>query len=295
MVSAEAYSPGHITAFFEIDTNSPHLHKKGSKGVGICTKKGAIAETIIQPARTQKIEIFINDRKEPAEVTEAAVKYLLNKEKYKVKINIKSELPVSQGCGMSAAGTLSTTIAISSLLGYTYNDALLASHRAEIELRGGLGDVIGESIGGVTVLLEGGLPVHNSYKKLLFSGDIVLCTLGDPIKTKNILSSRSMKNKINKWGKYAMTEFSKKMDMESLFREAKEFSSRINMMDKHMEAAINAVWKNGGMASVAMIGRSVFAYGKTSKIVDILSQYGDVKVTKIAQYGANLTSSITKS
>jgi pantoate kinase len=288
MPSAEAYSPGHISAFFEIDTNSPHIDRKGSKGAGICTKKGANAEVIVTPSRRQSISVEVNGKNDNNEVTVRALKLLAKDMKYKIKANIKTELPISQGCGMSAAGTLSSAIALSSCLGLTYKEAVNASHTAEIELRGGLGDVAAECIGGIDIRYDPGIPQHIHYDKILESGEIVLCVIGPPVKTKEILDSNSKRVMFNKYGHTAMENISKEATLEGIFKYGKEFSLNTKLPTRLMKEAIDVIWEHGGMASLAMIGNTIYAYGKTSKLVDILEPYGDVIVTKISQQGAHL-------
>jgi len=97
-MKAIAFSPAHVTGFFEIcyDENDKET---GSRGAGICISLGSYAEAEIYGGGDINIEGNIGK----GEVTKEALENLGVKG---LKIRIKNELPFSQGFGISASSTL---------------------------------------------------------------------------------------------------------------------------------------------------------------------------------------------
>ena len=91
----EAFSPGHITAFF-VGHEDPDPMRKGSRGAGLCTALGVHTTVRARTARAQSIEVFLNDAIDPAPTTRAAVRRILRDAAYEVEVLSRVELPVSQ-------------------------------------------------------------------------------------------------------------------------------------------------------------------------------------------------------
>jgi pantoate kinase len=76
-MKAVAFSPGHISGFFEPVYHPEDMSRTGSRGAGISISLGAISEVTIESSTKQIFDIYINDRKSSAPVTSLAIKYLL--------------------------------------------------------------------------------------------------------------------------------------------------------------------------------------------------------------------------
>ena len=80
-MKASAFSPGHITGFFLIKDKNEDISKKGSLGAGFCLSKGAVTTVNIEKSGKQKIDVFLNNKKSRAEVTQFVVKKIIGEKK----------------------------------------------------------------------------------------------------------------------------------------------------------------------------------------------------------------------
>src|SRR5437899_1415009 len=135
MVSeSEAFCPGHVTAFFEV-VEDPDPRKKGSRGAGLCLSLGVRTVARVREAPRTSIDILVNGRRQKADVTQAVADKILRNGSFEVKILSESPLPVSQGFGVSAAGALSTALALDDALerGTPREELVTIAHEADVE------------------------------------------------------------------------------------------------------------------------------------------------------------------
>jgi pantoate kinase len=150
------FAPGHVSAFFEPVYFQQDMDRSGSCGAGINISLGAISQVAIQPALHQIVTVHINGKPSSAPVTKSALNFLIGTSPLSITVNTVVDLPVSQGFGMSAAGALSTTLALADLLNLPRENAIKAAHYAEVQLHTGLGDVIASSFGGIEIRRKAG-------------------------------------------------------------------------------------------------------------------------------------------
>src|SRR5512137_1733056 len=155
-MDAEAFSPGHVTGFFEI-RYTEDLLSSGSRGAGLCLALGAKSTVRARKSGRTSIEVTIDGRRSQAAVTRAALLHLLQHEMYQVEVTTQLDLPQSQGFGMSAAGALSASLALAEILGRGRHEAFEAAHMAEVSQRTGLGDVSAIHKAGITIRTRPGL------------------------------------------------------------------------------------------------------------------------------------------
>src|SRR5512137_136604 len=103
MKKAKAFSPGHITGFFEICRADDQL-STGSRGAGLCLSLGATTDVSIASSDRRSISVSINGRESGTAVTKDAMRRLIGNRQLHATVSTRLELPVSQGFGMSAAG-----------------------------------------------------------------------------------------------------------------------------------------------------------------------------------------------
>jgi len=151
MVSeGEAFCPGHATAFFEVHED-PDPRAKGSRGAGLSITLGVHTLARVREAARRSVDIFVNERRQKAEVTRRVVDKLAGSRSMEIKILSETPLPVSQGFGVSAAAALSTALALNEALGQglSREELVAIAHETEVECRTGLGDVVPASLGGM--------------------------------------------------------------------------------------------------------------------------------------------------
>jgi len=282
-----AFAPGHISAFFEPVYVEPDLERSGSRGAGISLSLGAISQVTIQPASHRTITVFINGKSSNAPVTTSAVNHLVSDTPLRVTVNTTLDLPISQGFGMSAAGALSTTLALAEILNLPNHNAIQAAHYAEVQSHTGLGDVIASSFGGIEIRRKAGLPPWGMLEHIPGKYDIVLCVIGKKIETKKILADSTKLQQIASYGRYCTKKLLEKPSLENLFSLGLQFTRKINLADEIVLQAIEKA-NTKGMASMCMLGNSVFAVGDTKALCAILSAYGTVFCCTIDERGARI-------
>ena len=286
-MKAVAFAPGHISCFFEPVYHNEDIFRTGSRGAGINLSLGTVSEIIVENSDVQNIEVYINNKPSSAPVTNMALKYLIGDNPLHVTVKTKQDLPSGQGFGMSAAGALSSTLALTKITNITMSDAMKASHYAEVKQRTGLGDVIASCFGGIEIRKSAGLPPWGLIEHISGDFDLVLCVVGKKIDTKKVLLDKSKTEKITEYGRYCTKKLLENPSIENLFYLSQVFTRKTGLADKTVIEAINST-KQYGFASMCMLGNSVFAIGKTNQLSSVLSKFGKVYVCNIDQAGARV-------
>ena len=289
-MKATAFAPGHISGFFEPVYHQEDIGRTGSRGAGINIMFGATSEVTIGNSSKQVFEIYINGKKTNAPVTNLALKLLMGRNPLHVVVKTKLDLPVGQGFGMSAAGALSATYALSKIIGFSnFYEAIKVSHYAEVQMKAGLGDVMASSFGGIEIRKTPGLPPWGIIEHIPGKPEIVLCIIGKKIDTKKVLSDSRLNTKIVEYGKYCTKKILENPSLENLLYLSQVFTNKTGLASKRVKEAIFAANKFG-TASMCMLGNSVFAIGKTNDLCKILSSYGKIFVCRVDEYGARALS-----
>jgi len=286
-MEAAAFVPGHISAFFEPVIDTQNLDRTGSRGAGLSLTLGAKSTVRLKPSKTQHIDVILNGKASAAPVTKLACKHLLGDSLYTVCITTDYVLPVSQGFGMSAAGAFSTALALARLLRQPQQEALRAAHYAEVQLHTGLGDVVASSFGGIEIRREPGLPPWGMLEHIPGNYEIVVCVIGEKIKTKDVLSDPVKLKRIASVGKRCTQQLLEHPSMENMFRLGQRFAKDTGLTSQQVQEAIDAA-SSFGLASMCMLGNSVFAVGNTLMLKKTLEVFGNVWVCEIDSGGARL-------
>jgi len=271
----KAFAPAHITGFFYVHEDDDPL-RMGSCGCGF-TLDGGVYTTVWPSGAT---EVYLDGRPSDASTTRTAIRMLADRP---VHVESEQDFPVGGGFGISGAGAFSAALALNQALGLgkTYNELSYIAHRAEVENRTGLGDVAGMSLGGVVIRLMPGTPF--TLDRIPIAPLEIYCVHFGPISTKSVLSDPKEKAVINEAGKRCLKELLKKPTFESFMRLSREFSVNTGLISDKALDAVEAVEAFGGMASMAMLGDTVF-----STTPEGLSGFGEVIKGKIGMEGAHL-------
>ena len=275
---ARAFAPAHISGIFVINLKKD-ARISGSTGCGICLEDGVTTKVGV----AKKTSVLINGAAAEAPTTLAVLKLLTSKP---VLVETTLELPVGAGFGASGAGALSTALALNEALSLnlTLSELAQAAHVAEVRNRTGLGDVTGQTFGGVVIRKKAGAPFSGNIDKIPCSeGKISWVSFGR-ISTKSVLSDEAKKKSINRAGKTGLKELLKKPTLGNFFRQSCKFAKGIELMSPRVKDAIEAVEAKGGLASQAMLGDTVFAINDNGA----LSEFGKVNRSRISSAGAHL-------
>jgi pantoate kinase len=263
-MEGEAFVPGHITGFFEIYLEEDDPLKCGSRGAGFCISKGA--STHIELTRAEKQSVIIKFNGEfapPASTSRRVVDLILGSEPYEVIIDTSTELPISQGLGLSGAGALGTAIALDDALDLNNSpDKLVGyAHMAEVESRTGLGDVIAQSRGGLEMRNRPGAPPHGLLKVRRWEEEVLIVVFEPPLSTKHILTSPAYQVIINKLASRMLEEFEAGLTPELFVKLAREFTEQSDLTSEVLLKALKQVPEGFG-AGMAMLGNSLFITGE---------------------------------
>jgi len=267
-----AFAPGHITGFFVVCDDEDPL-RMGSCGAGLSLDDGVYTEV----STSDRTRIILNGVESEATTTKTLVNLLTDQP---VQVNSRLSVPIGGGLGASAAGAMSTALALNSLLGLnkTFNELGYAAHVAEVTNRTGLGDVSGMSNGGVEIRLRPGVPF--AVDRIPAAPAYIYYVHFGPVSTKGVLSDETEKKRINLAGELCLKSLLKKPTFEEFMRLSRHFAVDTGLISDRALHAVEAAEAAGGLASMAMLGDTVF-----STVPDGLKEFGAVKRSRINMTG----------
>lgn len=280
---AQAFSPGHITGFFEVShARERNPLYRGSKGAGFSVDAGITTAVYVYENSRVGSTILINGNEaEPkeAEVSQWVVdQYLKAADRpYFIKIEHNIGIPVGFGLGSSGAAALSLSYALNKALGsrLTRQEAAQVAHKAEIACRTGLGTVIAEYSGGFEMRLKEGAPGVGEVDAvpLARSKAVILCMA--PISTKSFLAGRM--DEINGMGGKMLRRLSESRDVDEFLEMSFAFAQTLGLTDGVCRGPIEALAAKGFKSSVALFGHTVFTIvpeGRAGEAAKALAGFG---------------------
>ncbi|MEM2105575.1 MAG: GHMP kinase [Candidatus Bathyarchaeia archaeon] len=305
--SAEAFSPAGISSFFEICDREKNgnpisdLEKVGSRGGGFGIQKGVTTYVNISEAERNNVQVFINEKIAPeAETTKTVVKALLDKvdRAYNVVVKHKVEIPIGAGFGSSAAGALTTALALSKALGLnlTYNQLGRIAHVAEVKCKTGLGTVGPLMLGGCIITLEPGAPGIAVIDRIPISTDyVIVAGVFGPIPTREVLSSPEKRLAVNKWGRKTLEKILAEPSLENFLAFCREFAEKTGFVTGRVRALMKLADKADAIgAAQNMVGEAVHALTtseNTERVVQAFKQVlpeQKILVSQVDVQGARL-------
>ena len=256
--SSKAFAPANISCIFQI-----YEHKNprwmGSYGAGFTLNRGVFARV----SKSAKTIVLFNGKNISFPTVKSTIKKLT---KEKLRISIKSKLPLGCGFGLSGACALAAAIAANKLLRLkkTQKELAAAAHTAEVENKTGLGDVVNQLHGGFCVKLA-----PSSYfkvQKLPINNVNVYCRHFGKLSTKSIITSRKLAHNINKSAAEGLKKLKKLMEsgaqinLSDMIKLSKEFAAESGLLkDKKTAETIKGIEQDNGNASMIMLGNAVFS------------------------------------
>lgn len=291
-----AFSPGHITGFFEKPKNrklDTDLLCYGSKGAGFSFKKGVTTSVELYKSKKKWYEIYINNSLTTnAEVSKWVVQYYLDKFDFNfyIKINHFIDIPIGYGLGTSGAGALSLTYALNKALNINLSKehAAQIAHIAEIECNTGLGTVISEFYGGLEIRTSFGAPGIGKLTKIELNNykAIILCI--SPLSTKQILTNYS--NNANSLGEKMVEQLLLSKDVNFFLRMSHQFADFLGLTKGICAKPIEELKRVGVDSSIGMFGETIFTLvppNEVSSVTSVLKKFpGTLIVSDIDNRGA---------
>lgn len=253
-MTVSVFVPGHITGFFTIEKHEIKL-KNGSRGVGFLLTKG------VRTTVSNSDELIIEVNQGDSTVIDAVLSILEIDANFKITQDI--QLPIGAGFGTSAASALSLTLALNEFLDLGYSDELCGqiAHMAEVNIGGGLGDVIAQTGNGLVLRTKPGAPGIGEIKS--FSEDVFIAwkTFG-PIDTSEIISDSKYPQIISSSGSKYLELFENEPTVENFLSFSNRFSHEIGLMSDEVKNQIDYFESSSDIlgTSMAMLGNTVFAF-----------------------------------
>jgi pantoate kinase len=248
---AQAFVPGHVTAFFTVDEDEDPT-KAGSRGGGIALSDGV--SVTVEPAP----ETTVTLDGDPIEVD--AVERVLGALRAEARVTAETPLPLGSGFGVSGALALGTALATNAVFGrgLSYNELVTIAHGAEVQAGTGLGDVVAQARGGVPLRLEPGGPQYNYIDAVPERARVEYYTLGE-LSTPDIVGGDT--EVLTQAGERAISTVVKDPTLDGLVRAGRQFSREADLLTDEVRTVIADVNEAGGDASMAMLGETVFSLG----------------------------------
>lgn len=254
MLVTRAYCPGSVSFIFKVCPNA-NLTKMGSVGIGCTLDKGVTVEA--QKHNTNRI--FLNDRLVKIPTVEDVVKILSTSS---IRLDIKTSLPLGFGFGISSASSIAAAYAINRLFDLKKNKIELdtIAHICEIKNKTGLGSVGTQVTGGFLFKKKAGLPVV--AQSFPFNSKKIYAIFIGKILTPSILKEKQIISQINKAADMAISEIlrKKQITMEKIIDISYRFAKRSGLLtDKEVEEVIEKIKREGGCATMTMLGKVIIS------------------------------------
>ena len=245
-----AFCPGHITCFFQ-PVRTADVLTTGSRGVGIRLSKGT--KVTLEERSDDSLKMVMDGKEGDYAVTRDAVRRISGRG---FDIIIENDLPVSQGFGMSASGSIAAALCACEFECKDHSEAFVAAHISEVMNGGGLGDVSAISCPShVPVRKVAGIP---PLGQVIDSGlelkDLRVAVLGEPMKTGNILSDPGTNRRLMESGSRSVDSFIADPSVDALFSLSREFSRYVGLETQIMSSRIDSLPRSG----MCMLGHSIF-------------------------------------
>ncbi len=283
-MTTTAFCPAHITGFFSLPLDSDKAGtKEGSTGAGFSVELGVEAEVELGG---EGWDIVVNGEETSFLVVEKTVYNFASGG----TVKIETDLPFSQGFGMSGASALAAGTAVLADQDEALERALPAAHRSEIFCRTGLGDVVAQYHGGFEVRVEEGLPPDGKIDVQKLDKDVILAVAGEPLSTPDILKDPFMAGWINSIGDELMEEFLPEDGFDRFIGMSQRFAEETEFVKEKVKGVLE-VGRKAGKGSMAMIGNSAFFFGDAEELQNLLEEEvgeENVYLTKIDNEGVRV-------
>ena len=272
MIRASTFCPAGISSFFHamIHSKQPGTIEEachvGATGGGFVIAEGVDTELFISPAKTNNVEVQINERITPdAKVTREVCNLLLPCVEGSFDIVVKHEVgvPIGAGYGASAAGAVSTAMALCKALDLkmTLNQMAQYAHFAELRCATGLGSVSGVIRGGAILIMEAGAPGFDrvDWLPLEPSQRIVTASFA-PISKENIIFSPTTLEVVNREAQTVMMQILSNPNPILFLELCHQFARKAGFLTDRLSQILVKVLKAGALgATQNMIGDAFHA------------------------------------
>jgi pantoate kinase len=302
MKEAKAFSPCHITGFFQILDQPPNPLYAGSRGAGVSLSRGVKTIVKVRKALKGSLQVKINGfASSSAEVSKHVADAFLSRfkemENFEIIVEHHVEVPIGAGFGTSGAATLSLAIALNNVfgLGMSKMETAQMAHVAEVECKTGLGTVIAETLGGLEVRVKPGAPGIGEIKNAPVPKDYtVACLTFGQLPTKKFLTDEEIRKRVNEFGGKLVDKLTEEPNVTNFMNFSRQFTEHIGLMTQRIRRTLDVADNANFICSMPMFGESAFTLIKQQSLEDLLQIFrkyspdGKIIVSEIDFEGARL-------
>ncbi|MCI4321856.1 MAG: hypothetical protein L3K05_06075 [Thermoplasmata archaeon] len=257
-VTATSFAPGHLTGIFapRLDAHDPRA--RGSVGAGLVLDLGVHATASWRAGARDQVRV----RTEPsfrAPISTEVARRLKGDRKGTLRVELRHELPVGQGFGMSAAGALATGLAVARTLGEPKSRAVATAHLADLFGGGGLGGVAAILGGGLELRRSPGIPPWGEIRRRRFPYRVFVSAAGRPLASPALLRDPDFLARVEAAANDGLARLGSHPTALEFLATSEEFTHNLRLASPTLRRTIVALRRTGASVSQAMLGRSWFA------------------------------------
>lgn len=301
MKEARAFSPCHVTGFFQILDQPANPLYVGSRGAGVSLSRGVETVVKVRKAMKNSVQVRTNDFSSNSEVSKHVVDAFLSRfkqmENFEITVEHHIEVPIGAGFGTSGAAALSLALALNDVFGFGISkiEAAQFAHIAEVECKTGLGTVIAETFGGIEVRVKPGAPGIGEIKHVPVPKDYrVACLTFNSLSTRKFLTDETTRKRINEFDGKLVDKLVEKPNIINFMNFSRQFAEHVGLITEKVRRILNAADSAGFVCSMPMFGESVFTLTEDESLEEVLKIFrkygsdGKIIASEIDFEGARL-------
>lgn len=254
---AVAYAPGHVTGVFVPETSARDPRGRGSVGAGLVLDAGATARAAWWPAAEPSVRVT-GDSRRPLEISTEVARRLLAVRPGQLRVQLRHDLPIGQGFGMSAAGATATGLAVARVVGASRPHAVETAHLADLFGGGGLGGVAAILGGGFEVRRSPGIPPFGQVVRRLVDEPVLIGQVERPIPSPEVLHDPRRLARIRAAAQ-GLGGLQRSPSLDGFWELSEAFTDRAGLLGRDLGTVLRGLRKRGARAAQAMFGGCFFA------------------------------------
>jgi pantoate kinase len=154
-------------------------------------------------------------------------------------------------------------------LGLSTLEVYQLAHSTEVELKTGLGTVLGQFCGGLEVREREGAPGIGEAFRIPLAGDHTVVALHNgPMLTSEFLSDPGYRKRVNEIGGAYSDEMCRRRDLETFLQLSHEFSIRLGLGEEYLRV-MHTARSHGYLLGMAMFGHTLFTVVRENEAADL--------------------------
>ena len=257
--AATAFAPGHLSLVFSPRTAARDPRARGSVGAGLLLELGVRVRARAPGRRTGGLQLE-SDLPGPNRISEEVARRLLAGHPTGLDVEIRHELPVGQGFGMSAASAAATGLAVARILSIEPGRAWETAHLADLFGRGGLGGVAAiRGGGGWEVRLRPGIGARGRVVHGPFRRSVLLAIAGSNRPSPELLGSPAFLRRVERAAAGLLEPLGTAPSERELLAAGERFTDRLRLGPRRVLEHVRQLRRAGCWAGQTMFGSALWA------------------------------------